>query len=67
MQAAAASLVVHLLMDSVGNGMNAGAYFLTYRIAVRFDAHRLVAWLPPTAMRYWGSYRNYLRGKPRRK
>lgn len=65
-QAAAVSLAVHMMMDAVGNGMNAGAYFLSYRIAVGFESRKLVARLPPEAMAYWGSYANYRRRRPLR-
>ena len=61
---AAAGVAVHMAMDLYGNGLYPKAYFLSWRLAVGFDFHRAVAWLPASGLDYWGSYRSFLRGKP---
>ncbi len=66
-RAAALGLVLHMAMDFVGNGMRAGAYFFLYRSAYGFDSRKLVVRLPNEALAYWGSFKDYMKRKPRRR
>jgi len=65
-KAAGLGLGAHLYMDILGNGMRVEAYFLTFRLAHRFDSRAFVYTLPPQALAYWGSYAAYLKKKPAR-
>ena len=64
LKAAGLGVCSHMFMDVVGNGIGIKAYSLVYRIAVGFDARRMVWFLPPEGLAYWGSYPAYMRGIP---
>lgn len=60
----AVGLGVHMALDLRGNGMHPWAYFLSFRIAKRFNSRACVDRLPRSGMEYWGSMRAYRRGIP---
>jgi len=65
-KAAGLSLGIHMAMDLTGNGMRLPAYFLTYRVARRFDARHFIYQLPPDALAVWGSVENWRDDTPPR-
>lgn len=62
LQAAGLGLGVHMFMDLIGNGMWPQAYFLSYRIAHRFDPLRCIFQLPQEAVEVWGDLHRWRAG-----
>ena len=61
-QAAGVGLGLHMLMDLIGNGMLPQAYFLSFRIARRFDPLDCIFQLPAEAVAVWGDLPAWRRG-----